>query len=78
MQTKIKQLHGISQRLNELIEDMHRIMDYIDNTELYSELDNNIKSPIEAASTRLEITIDDIEDGMYEDEPMDDISQEWD
>ena len=39
-----KQLSGLSARLNELTEDLDRIMDYIDNNELYNEIDNNVKS----------------------------------
>jgi BMFP domain-containing protein YqiC len=65
----IKQLSGISTRLNELLEDIDRIMDYIDNTELYNEIDNNVKFQLENALTHLDIAIDDINDGMYEDAP---------
>jgi tRNA U34 5-carboxymethylaminomethyl modifying GTPase MnmE/TrmE len=74
-----KQLNGISSRLTELIEDLERILDYIDNTELYNEIDNNIKSQLENAQTHLEIAIDDIEDGMYENPPADEEEiEEWD
>ena len=75
----IKQLNGISSRLTELTEDLERIMDYIDNTELYNEIDNNIKFQLENALTHLDITIDDINDGMYEDSPIDEEEiEEWD
>ena len=75
----IKQLNGISSRLTELTEDLERIMDYIDNTELYNEIDNNIKFQLENALTHLDIAIDDINDGMYEDTPMDEEEiEEWD
>ena len=73
-----KQLNGLSARLNELIEDMDRIMDYIDNNELYNEIDNNIKSQLENAQTHLEIAIDDINDGMYENPPADEEDLDWD
>jgi ethanolamine utilization cobalamin adenosyltransferase len=74
----IRQLNGISSRLQELIEDIERIMDYIDNTELYSEIDNNIKFQLENAQTHLDIAIDDLNDGMYEDAPIDEESSDWD
>jgi HAMP domain-containing protein len=75
----IKQLNGISSRLTELTEDLERIMDYIDNTELYNEIDNNIKFQLENAQTHLEITIDDLNDGMYENAPEDEEEiEEWD
>jgi ElaB/YqjD/DUF883 family membrane-anchored ribosome-binding protein len=74
-----KQLNGISSRLNELIEDLERILDYIDNTELYNEIDNNIKSQLENVQSHLDIAIDDIEDGMYENPPADEEEiEEWD
>ena len=73
-----KQLGGISARLNELLEDLDRIMDYIDNNELYNEIDNNVKSQLENAQTHLDIAIDDINDGMYEDAPVDEEDLDWD
>ena len=73
-----KQLGGISTRMNELLEDIDRIMDYIENNELYNEIDNNVKSQLENALTHLDIAIDDINDGMYEDTPMDEEDLEWD
>jgi HAMP domain-containing protein len=74
-----KQLNGISSRLTELTEELERIMDYIDNTELYNEIDNNIKFQLENALTHLEITINDINDGMYENAPEDEEEiEEWD
>ena len=73
-----KQLGGISTRMNELLEDIDRIMDYIDNNELYNEIDNNVKSQLENAQTHLDIAIDDINDGMYENPPVDDEELDWD
>jgi hypothetical protein len=74
-----KQLNGLSARLNELTEDLDRIMDYIDNSELYNEIDNNVKSQLETAATHLELAIDDLNDGMYEDTPADEEEiEEWD
>ena len=73
-----KQLSGISARLNELLEDLDRIMDYVDNDELYNEIDNNVKSQTENALTHLDIAIDDINDGMYENPPVDEEDLDWD
>ena len=74
-----KQLGGISTRMNELLEDIDRIMDYIENDELYNEIDNNVKSQLENAQTHLDIAIDDINDGMYENPPADEEDlEEWD
>ena len=73
-----KQLGGISTRMNELLEDLDRIMDYVDNDELYNEIDNNVKSQLENTQTYLDIAIDDINDGMYEDAPVDEEDLDWD
>jgi hypothetical protein len=73
-----KQLSGLSARLNELTEDLDRILDYIDNDELYNEIDNNVKSQLENAVTHLDIAVDDINDGMYEDAPVDEEDLDWD
>ena len=73
-----KQLSGLSARLNELTEDLDRIMDYIDNNELYNEIDNNVKSQLENAVTHLDIAVDDINDGMYENPPVDEEDLDWD
>ena len=74
-----KQLNGLNARLNELIEDLDRVLDYIDNNELYNEIDNNVKSQLENAQTHLDIAIDDISDGMYENPPADEEDlEEWD
>lgn len=74
-----KQLSKLSTQLTDLIEDMERVMDYIDNDELYNEIDNNIKSQLENAQTHLDIAIDDINDGMYENAPEEEEDfEEWD
>jgi hypothetical protein len=72
------QLLSISHQLTNLMEDMDQTLEYIDNAELYNEINNNIKSRLENALTHLEIAIDDINDGMYENPPMDEEDSEWD
>ena len=74
----INKLSALSERLTELMEDLERDMDYIQNTELYNELNGNVKSQLENALTNLDITISDLEDGMYEDSPVDEDYEEWD
>lgn len=74
-----KQLSKLSAQLTDLIEGMERVMDYIDNSELYNEIDNNVKSQLENALTHLEIAVDDLNDGMYENVPVDEEDfEEWD
>ena len=73
-----RQLLSISHQLTNLMEDMDQTLEYIDNAELYNEINNNVKSRLENALTHLEIAIDDINDGMYENPPMDEEDSEWD
>ena len=73
-----RQLLSISHQLTNLMEDMDQILEYIDNAELYNEINNNIKSRLENALTHLDIAIDDINDGMYENPPVDEEDSEWD
>lgn len=73
-----RQLLNISHQLTNLMEDMDQTLEYIDNAELYNEINNNIKSRLENALTHLEIAIDDINDGMYENPSMDEEDSEWD
>jgi hypothetical protein len=73
-----KSLTKLSAQLADLMEQLDNTLDYIDNSELYSEIDNNVKSPIENALTHLDIALDDISDGMYEDEPTLEDFEEWD
>ena len=73
-----RQLLSISNQLTNLMEDMDQTLEYIDNAELYNEINNNIKSRLENALTHLEIAIDDINDGMYENPPVDEEDSEWD
>lgn len=74
----LKHLTKLSAQLTELLEDMERDMDYIQNDELYNEIDNNVKSQLENALTHLDIAIDDVADGMYEDFEESEDFEEWD
>jgi BMFP domain-containing protein YqiC len=74
----LKQLTKLSAQLQDLLDDLERTLDYIDNTELYNEIDNNVKSRLENALTHLDIVCDDISEGMYEDDPASEEFEEWD
>jgi hypothetical protein len=74
----LKSLTKLSAQLADLMEQLENTLDYIDNNELYSEIDNNVKSPIENALTHLDIALDDISDGMYEDAPALEDFEDWD
>jgi hypothetical protein len=73
-----KSLQKLSAQLADLMEQLDNTLNDIDNTELYSEVDNNVKLPIENALTHLDIALDDISDGMYEDAPETEDFEEWD
>lgn len=74
----LKHLNKISAKLNELIEELDILMDNIDNDELCDELDTNIRSNMEFTLTQLDLTIDDVSDGVYEKDPSDEEGEEWD
>ena len=74
----LKQLTKLSAQLTELMEDLERTLDYIDNDELYNEIDNNVKSQLENALTHLDIACDDISEGMYEVDLEAEDFEEWD
>ena len=74
----LKQLTKLSAQLTDLLDGLERTLDYIDNTELYSEIDNNVKSQLENALTHLDIACDDVSEGMYEDDPISEDFEEWD
>ena len=74
----LKQLTKLGAQLQDLLEDLERTLDYIDNDELYNEIDNNVKIHLDNALTHLDIACDDISEGMYEDDPETEEFEEWD
>ena len=74
----LKHLNKFSAKLHELIEELDILMDNIDNDELCDELDTNIRSNMEFTLTQLDLTIDDVSDGVYEKDPSDEEGEEWD
>ena len=73
-----KSLQKLSAQLADLMEQLDNTLNDIDNAELYSEIDNNVKLPIENALPHLDIALDDISDGMYENAPETEDFEEWD
>jgi hypothetical protein len=74
----LKQLTKLSAQLTDLLDDLERTLDYIDNDELYNEIDNNVKFQLENALMHLDIACDDISEGMYEVDPETEDFEEWD
>jgi hypothetical protein len=74
----LKQLTKLSAQLQDLLEDLERTLDYIDNDDLYGEINNNVKSQLDYALTHLDIACDDISEGMYENDPASEDFEEWD
>ena len=74
----LRKLNKLSASLSAMLEDLDMLMDNIDNDELYSELDNNVRSSMESTLTQLDLTIDDVSDGLYENEPLEEEGEEWD
>jgi len=74
----LRKLNALSAKLTAMLEDLDTLMDNIDSDELYSELDNGIRSNIESTLTQLDLTIDDVSDGLYENDPSDQEGEEWD
>jgi ABC-type transporter Mla subunit MlaD len=74
----LRKLNKLSASLSAMLEDLDMLLDNIDNDELYNELDNNVRSSMESTLTQLDLTIDDVSDGLYENEPLEEEGEEWD
>lgn len=74
----LRKLNKLSATLSAMLEDLDLLLDNIDNDELYNELDNNVRSNMESTLTQLDLTIDDVSDGLYETDPSDQEEEEWD
>jgi hypothetical protein len=75
-QTKI--LTAMSDTLALLLEDLTNLLNDIDNDELTKEIENSVLSPMEGAQTQLDIILDDIDDGVYDDYSTEEEFEEWD
>jgi len=74
----LRKLNKLSASLSAMLEDLDILLDNIDNDELYNELDNNVRSSMESTLVQLDLTIDDVSDGLYENEPLEEEGEEWD
>jgi len=74
----LRKLNKLSANLSTMLEDLDILMANIDNDELYQELDDNIRSNMESTLTQLDLTIDEVSDGLYEKDPSDQEEEDWD
>jgi hypothetical protein len=74
---QIKTLTSMSETLVLLLEDLTNLLNDIDNGDLVREIENNVVSPMEDAQVQLDIILDDIDDGVYDENPGEDDFEEW-
>jgi hypothetical protein len=74
---QIKVLNSLSETLVLLLEDLTNLLNDIDNGDLVREIENTVVSPIENAQAQLDIILDDIEDGVYDDYSEEEEFEEW-
>ncbi len=72
----MKVLLMASKTLSTMMEDLTTLLDNMDNNDLIMDLEDNVISHLENAQTQLDMIVDDIDDGAYEDEPDEDF-EEW-
>jgi hypothetical protein len=75
---QIKVLNSLSETLVLLLEDLTNLLNDIDNGDLVREIENTVVSPIENAQAQLDIILDDIEDGVYDNYSEEEEFEEWD
>ena len=73
---QMKVLLMASKTLSSMIEDLAILLEGMDNNDLIMDLEDNVISHLENAQTQLDIIVDDIDDGEYENEPDEDF-EEW-
>jgi hypothetical protein len=74
---QIKTLTAMSETLVLLLEDLTNLLNDIDNCDLVMEIENNVVSPMENAQAQLDIILDDIDEGVYDEHPGEDDFEEW-
>jgi RNA polymerase-binding transcription factor DksA len=74
----LKTLNKFSAKITSMIEELDTLMDNTHNEELYEALDATIRSNMESTLTQLDLTIDDISDGMYDGAEPDSEEEDWD
>jgi len=75
---QIKLLNSMSETLVLLLEDLTNLLNDIDNGDLVREIENTVVSPMEDAQAKLDIILDDIDDGVYDEAPQEEDFEEWD
>lgn len=77
---KMKQMKVLlmaSKTLSLMMEDLAILLESMDNNDLVMDLEDNVISHLENAQTQLDMIVDDIDDGEYENAPDEDF-EEWD
>jgi hypothetical protein len=74
---QIKTLTSMSETLVLLLEDLTNLLNDIDNGDLIREIENNVVSPMEDAQVQLDIILDDIDDGVYDEHSEEEEFEEW-
>jgi hypothetical protein len=76
---KMKQMKVLlmaSKTLSLMMEDLATLLDGMDNNDLIIDLEDNVISHLENAQTQLDMIVDDIDEGEYENAPDEDF-EEW-
>lgn len=74
---QMKVLLMASKTLSLMMEDLATLLEGMDNNDLIMEIEDNVISHLENAQSQLDMIVDDIDDGAYENEPDRDF-EEWD
>ena len=74
---QMKVLLMASKTLSLMMEDLATLLEGMNNNDLIMDLEDNVISYLENAQTQLDMIVDDIDDGMYENTPDEDF-EEWD
>lgn len=73
---QMKVLLMASKTLSLMMEDLATLLDGMDNNDLIIDLEDNVISHLENAQTQLDMIVDDIDEGEYENAPDEDF-EEW-
>ena len=73
---QMKVLLMANKTLSLMMEDLATLLESMDNNDLVMDLEDNVISHLENAQTQLDMIVDDIDNGMYENAPDEDF-EEW-
>jgi hypothetical protein len=74
---QIKTLTAMSKTLVLLLEDLTNLLNNINNGNLVREIESTIVSPLEDTQTQLDIILDNIDEGIYDDYSGEEDFEEW-